>query len=108
MSGWIWWALGTLGIGGTVLAIAGFTIGWPVVLAFLKTRTGQVVSALVVVGFLIAAAFAKGEASGKLKAAAEREKQRQKAIKTRKQVDDETDDLSDTGVADRLRKWMRD
>lgn len=105
----IWWAIGTLGIGGALFAGAVLFFTWPVVVQFfIGTKIGR---ALLFVGGLFVAAFAifaKGEAAGKAAAAAKAEQARQDAIKARKNTDATVDALTPDQRKSALDKWLRD
>jgi hypothetical protein len=75
--GWIWWAVGTFGVGGILLIGAGLFFGWPIVIG---SRLGR---AMIAVLAAIAAAFtlrAKWRGEG---AKREREKQREASDRNR-------------------------
>lgn len=59
-----WWAIGTLGLGTTVLVVCGIVLGWPIVIAFLNTKLGRIgaIVGAVLVGFVFV--YGKGKSDG--------------------------------------------
>lgn len=58
------WLLGTLGLGGIVLLVLGLTIGSPVLLAFLQTKTGRIGAIAAAVALGVLALMSKERAAG--------------------------------------------
>lgn len=104
MTGWLWWLLGTLGIGGTIVLIVGFTVGWPVLIGTRLGRIGLAIGAGIIA---ILGIYAKGRAEGR---AAERA--RLKALTEREVADAAAerariDALTDEQVDEELSEWDR-
>lgn len=68
----LWTLIGFLGAGGTIIAVFGLILGWPVVLAFLNTKIGRIGVAIAAAVVAVAALMSKERAAG---AAAERKRQ---------------------------------
>ena len=66
---WLWWAIGTFGIGGCILIAIGFFMGWPVIVGTKIGRTALAILAALGGALLL---FAKARADG---AAAQKAKQ---------------------------------
>lgn len=101
---WVWWAVGTFGVGGVVLIGAVLIFGWPAVIG---TRIGRIVLAI---GVAIVAAFgvyqtgrAKGRAAERAKLKALTEKEVGVSAAERKRIDA----LTDEQVDEELGKWDR-
>ena len=98
------WIVGTLGIGGTILLIVGFTVGWPVLFG---TKLGRLALAIGAGLLAVAGVYAKGRAEGraaeraKLKALVEKEVGVSAAERAR------IDALPDEQVDAELAKWNR-
>lgn len=106
MSAWglFWSVAGVLGIGGTIAAMFLFPAVLPIVLAFLRTRTGQIVAGILAVLAALAGARLKGRSEGK---AAERKRQEQddEDFLANKRIRDAGfDGLSDDELDQRLRE----
>lgn len=69
--------------------------------------TGYLIAAVVFLAGIIAA-YLRGQSTGKTQAKAETQANDLKAIKTAKDVKNETDGLSDADVDASLHKWLRD
>ena len=104
MTGWLWWLIGTLGVGGTLLLIAVLVFGWP---ALIGTKIGRLALAIAAGALAVFGIYLRGKAEGR---AAERAKL--KAI-TEKEVKDAAaerariDALTDAEVDTELAKWNR-
>lgn len=101
---WIWWLVGTLGLGGALLLGAVLIFGWPVIIG---TKIGR--AALAIGAVLLAALglYAKARQAGRLA-----ERARLKAL-TEKEVSNAAverariDALSDDAVDKELAGWDR-
>ena len=58
---WLWWAIGTFGIGGCILIAVGFFMGWPVIIGTKIGRTALAILAALGGALLL---FAKARAQG--------------------------------------------
>lgn len=104
MSSWVWWAIGTLGLGGTLLVVAGFVVGWPVLLG---SKIGRIAIAvglgvLAVLGFA-AQQRAAGRAEERARLKALTEKEVAGAAAERRRIDS----LTDNQVDEELSRWDR-
>ncbi len=103
---YVWWAIGTFGVGGAILLVAILIVGWPVVLQFfIGTKIGRgllFVGGLIATGFVI---FAKGQAAGKAAEVAKLNVQTAKEVNVAaaesKRIDAQTDTQTDAELA----KW---
>ena len=100
----VWWLIGTLGVGGTLLLIAVLVFGWPVLIG---TKIGRLALAIAAGALAVFGIYLRGKAEGR---AAERAKL--KAI-TEKEVADAAaerariDALTDEQVDEELALWNR-
>ena len=99
---YIWWIVGTVGIGGALLGGAILIFGWPVIIG---TKIGRMALAIGAGVLAIFGVFLKGRAQGR---AAEREKLRaltekevKNAVTERKRIEKLTDEQVDKELA----KW---
>jgi len=104
MTHYIWWIIGTVGIGGALLGLAVLIFGWPVIVG---TKVGRML--LAIGGAILAALsiFAKGKAKGR---AAERERLRQlteKEVKNAVRERERIGKLTDEQVDEELAKWEK-
>jgi hypothetical protein len=99
---WIWWIIGTLGIGGALLAGAILVFGWPVIIG---TRMGRAALAVGAGALAVLGVFLKGKQEGR---AAEREKLRkltEKEVKNAAAERKRIAALTDEQVDAELAKW---
>ena len=99
---WIWWIIGTVGIGGALLIGAVLVFGWPVIIG---TRIGRLALAVGAGVLAVFGVYLKGRAKGR---AVERERLRKltekevaNAVKERRRIGKLTDDEVDKELA----KW---
>ena len=106
MTRFILWGIGTAGIGGALLIVAGVILGWPVLLAFFtQTTIGR---ALLFVGGLIATGFAifvRGRAAGVADQKAKEQAQTAKEVKTAAADSARIDAQTDPEPDAELSKW---
>ena len=99
---WLWWIVGTVGLGGALLIAVGFTVGWPVIIG---TRIGRMALAIGAGALAVFGVLLKGRAQGR---AAEREKLRkltEKEVKSAVAERVRIDKLTDEQVDKELSKW---
>lgn len=105
---WLWWIVGTLGVGGALALGAGLIFGWPVLLAFFtQTKIGRAlafVGGLILTGLLI---FARGRAAGKADEQERQKVQTEKEVERAEQRSKAIDAKSDDEVDQELSKWDR-
>ena len=104
MAHWLWWLVGTLGIGGALLLGAVLIFGWPVIIG---TKLGRLALAIGAGVLAVLGVYLKGRAEGRaierarLKALTEREVA--DAAKERARIDALTDEAVDA----ELSRWDR-
>lgn len=104
MTHWLWWLIGTVGLGGALLTLAVFVVGWP---AIIGTKAGRVLLAIGVAILVALGMYAKGKAEGRAaeraRLAALTAKEVANAAAERKRIDALTDEQVDA----ELSKWDR-
>lgn len=104
MSSWIWWAVGTFGLGTLALVAVGFVFGWPLIVG---TKPGRMALAVLTAGLGALGLYFAGRRKGraleraKLKAKIDREVAGAKAEAER------IDRLTDEEVDRELARWDR-
>lgn len=104
---WLWWIVGTFGVGGTILAVIGLTVGWPLLFTALRTTVGRAALAVAAFAGLLLAVFLKGRREGRAAEKARQDKIDRKIIK--EATDDQKDvaDLSGDDVDRELRNQSK-
>jgi dephospho-CoA kinase len=101
---WLWWLIGTLGVGGTVLALAIFFLGWP---AIIGTRAGRMLLIIGTAGLGAVALYLKGRSVGREAERAKLKAKIGKEVVNAKKERDRINNLTDEEVDRELAKWDR-
>ncbi len=104
MTSWIWWTLGTLGVGGTLLAIAIFTVGWPVLI---NTKWGRTLLIVGTAGLGVIALYFKGRNAGRLAERAKLKARIAEEVADSRKEKARIDAMTDEEVDRELAKWDR-
>ncbi len=108
MSHFLWWLIGFAGVGGTIAIVAGFLIGWPVVIQFfIGTKIGRMLALIGAAVLAIGFALLKARSQG---AAAERQRQKDENdafLKEQAKRDAVIRGSTDAALDDRLREHPR-
>lgn len=105
MSSWLWWTIGTFGLGTCILAAVGFIIGWP---AIIGTKTGRVLLVITTAGIGAVALYREGVRKGRVVERARLKARIGKEVKDAQAERDRIDRLSDADVDRELSTWVRD
>ena len=99
---YIWWIIGTVGIGGALLGGAILIFGWPVIVG---TKIGRMALAIGAGALAIFGVFLKGRAQGRAAERAKLAKLTEKEVKSAAKEKARIAKLTDEEVDKELAKW---
>ena len=105
---YIWWIIGTFGVGGAAFGLLVLILGWPVVWGFLTgNRIGRIILAVATAGLGALIIYGRGRSAGRADELARMKDQSEKEIDRAEKDRDRIDHLPDGAVDDELSKWDR-
>ena len=99
---WLWWIVGTVGLGGALLIGAVLIFGWPVIIG---TKIGRMALAIGAGALAVFGVFLKGRAQGRAAERAKLAKLTEKEVKNAAAERVRIDKLTDEQVDKELSKW---
>ena len=99
---WLWWIIGTVGVGGALLIGAILVFGWPVIIG---TKIGRILLAVGAAALAVFGVYLRGRSEGR---AAERKRLKKLTEKEVKHAAEERrriDALTDEQVDEELARW---
>jgi hypothetical protein len=101
---WVWWAIGTFGVAGSLLIVAVLIFGWPVIVG---TKLGRTLLLIGTAGLGVIAIYAKGRSAGRAAERAQLKAKISREVADAKKEKARIDALTDEQVDAELAKWDR-